>query len=115
MGLSALFRIKKLNWKKIKFRPRKKELNLLQRRVKLVEALEKKDKKKELLKLFGQAVNYNAYRTYEKLLTVAENKLLCNLQFKCQLISFIEKAGVNDGNQDLLPFPNKDIIRYQIT
>ena len=72
--------------------------------MKLVEALEEKDKKKipsiinnqnrnllgtgtgitrkQFLKLFGEVVNFNAYRTHGKtLFKVAENQLLCNLEF----------------------------------
>ena len=101
MGSSALFRIKSIAWKKLKFKLRKTEISILKGSVRVVEALEEKDRneipssvnhqnrnllvmKKELVtpiqeftKAFSAVVNFCGYKTYRNnLFKVTESQLL---------------------------------------
>lgn len=119
LGSSALFRIKKVSWKKLKFRPRKSQRTILQETLKIVDSLEEKDTneiprsinrqnrnlrilvmKKELVpplgeftKRFGEVVNFHGYKTYgNNLFKVAKSQILCNLDVKSQLLHCLTKA-----------------------
>lgn len=136
MGSSALFRIKKVTWKKIKFKPRRKELNRLESLLKVVEALEEKDcnrippemtiqnrnllvMKRELVpplqefaKAFGQIVNFRGYKTYgKKLFRVAEGELLCNIDVKNKLLQCVAKEGVKETKTVLNKFFKEFVLK----
>ena len=129
LGSSALFRIKRTAWKKLKLKPRKTEISVLKRSVRVVEALEEKDRneipssvnhqnrnllvmKKELVtpiqeftNAFGAVVNFRGYKTYgNNLFKVAESQLLSNLDVKYQLYKCIANAGVKESKTVLNPF-----------
>lgn len=135
MGSAALFSIKKVAWKKIKFKPRKKELNRLESLIQIVEALEEKDRSKipsemllqnrnllvmkrdlvvpleEFVKAFSQIVNCKGYKTYgKKLFKVAEGQLLYNLEDKRKFFQCVVKAGVKEAKPVLCKF-FKDFVR----
>ena len=135
MGSAALFSIKKVAWKKIKFKPRKKELNRLESLIQIVEALEEKDRSnipsemllqnrnllvmkrelvvplEEFVKAFSQIVNCKGYKTYgKKLFKVAEGQLLYNLEDKRKFFQCVVKAGVKEAKPVLCKF-FKDFVR----
>lgn len=128
LGSYALFRIKKIAWKKIKFSPHKKLKKLLVRRLDVVEALEEKDKSKippelqyqnrnllimkhqllpiiqEFLKAFRAIVNFKGYQTYGKnIFKVAESQVLCNLEVKDKFFESVVEVGVNESKAILNP------------
>lgn len=121
LGSSALFRMKKITWKKLKFKPRKVVTKALQASLRVVEALEESDRnkipssvnhqnrnllvmKKELVpplqeftQAFGEVINFRGYKTYGRnLFKVAERQVLCNVDVKNQLFHCITKAGVEE-------------------